>query len=344
MRSPGGASFGPCGASPLALYPRGLFTLIGLVCTLFGCDRSQATITGPTGGAPSNPLPAPAVEVLPRVDQPFSWDAYQGFTAFALGHPGQTDEDVKRLYAEAMSHGWNTARICAETEFWPGDAGYPVKPRDPESLETLLDQVARIPGAQVILVANCTLKGPVPIPEQIQWVGQVAEVASRLNNVALQVVNEFDNCSGRGWGPHCPDKQDVRAMIELAKQKGVQYVTSDDSLCLGPDTSKTYTFRLANIGAHPPDFHPCREDLRGRPWDPDERFLRRVAQFNGMFVISEPVAWMDYSGECAGLRTCDKDRIDRAIAACAAVPECRWTYHSENLLAGESPTYWPEAR
>lgn len=313
-------------------------TLIGLL-VIFGCQDPTFTGTSPT------PVPTPTTSPEnPRVDQPFSWDAYQGFTAFALGHPGQTDEDVKRLYAEAMSHGWNTARICAETEFWPGDANYPVKPRDLERLEWTLDVIARIPGSQVLLISNCTLKGPVAISQQIQWSSETAQVASRYQNVAIEAVNEFDNCRGRGWGPHCPGKQDVRLMIEAARASRVQFVTSDDSLCLGPDNSKTYTFRLANIGASPADFHSCREDARGRPWDPDVRFLQRVAQFNGLFIISEPVAFTDYSGECNGLRTCDRDRINRSISDCAAVPECRWTYHSENLLAGESPTWWPEAR
>ena len=283
------------------------------------------------------------LEKPPRVDQPFSWDHYQGFTAFALGHPDQTEEDIQALFAEAMSHGWNTARVCAETEFWPGDANYPQKPRDLKQLEWTLDVIARIPGSQVLLISNCTLKGPVTIAQQIQWSTETAQVASQYQNVAIEAVNEFGSCQGRGWGPHCPGKQDVRLMIEASRAAGVRFVTSDDSLCYGPDDSKIYTFRLANIGASPADFHPCREDLRGRPWDPDERFLRQVAHFNGLFVISEPVAWMDYSGTCSGLRTCDPDRINRAIFACAAVPECRWTFHSEALLAGESPTWWPEA-
>jgi len=354
MSFPGGTSIGPCGAfAPPALFtgtvniPRGLHkslkhvlhsTLIGIMCILIGCDGS--TFTSPT------PPPAPPPEAIsppPRVDAPFSWDTYQGFTAFALGHPEQTEDDIERLYAEARAFGWNTARICAETEFWEGDANYPKKPRDLERLEWILDSVARIPGAQVLLIANCTLKGPAPTARQIEWARQVGLVASGFQNVAIEVVNEFDNCTGRGWGPHCPGKQDLRAMIEASRQVGVHYVTSDDSLCHGPDNSKTYAFRLANIGASPADFHPCRTRSR-EPWDPDVRFLRRVAQFNGLFVLSETVAWMDYSGECGGLRTCDANRINRMIAACATVPECRFTYHSEALLAGESPTWWPQAQ
>ena len=314
---------------------------LALLFVLLACD--QADITGPTPapGPPnsgSGPPPEP-----PRLDQPFSWDYYQGFTAFALGHPGQTEEDVKALFVEAKAHGWNTARVCSETEFWDGDANYPQKPRDLERLGWLLDITARIPGVQVLLVGNCTLKGPVPLPAQLEWVRQAAAVGARYTNVAFEVANEFDNCSGRGWGPHCPGKQDIRQGIEATRAAGIQYATSDDSLCYGPDNSKTYSFRLANIEASPADFHPCREVNR-RPWDPDIRFLRRVAQFNGLFVLSETVAWMDYSGNCAGLRTCDQERINRYIAACAAVSGCKFTYHSEALLAGESPSWWPEAR
>jgi hypothetical protein len=282
----------------------------------------------------------------PRVDVEFSWDYYQGFTAFALGHEGQSQEDVQRLFAEALSYGWNTARICSETEFWNGP-GYPTKPRDKGRLQELLDTIARIPGAQVLLIGDCTLKRQVPLSVTEDWARQVADIAKDYANVAIETHNEFDNCAGRSdWGGlarNCPGKQDVRRHIEIYMAAGIQYVTADDSICHGRDEAKTYSFRLSNIGARPADFHPCRDKGR-EPWDPSIDFLQKIAYYNGDFVLSETVAFMDYSGRCDGLRTCDKERINRYINNCASVPECRFTYHSENLLAGESPSWWPIAR
>ena len=297
------------------------------------------------GPSPVSTTTTTAPAERPRVDADFSWDHYQGFTAFALGHPDQTEQDISGLFAEAMAHGWNTARVCAETEFWDGDPSYLVrKPRDLERLEWLLDTIARIPGAQVLLIGDCTLKGPVAENEKRGWSSNVAAIAATFRNVAIETHNEFDNCRGRGWGPHCPGKQDVAAHIAIYRAAGIRYITADDGFCKGPNVAKTYQFRLANIGAWPPDFHPCRGSNLS-PWDPDQHFLSRVAAFNGTpFVLSETVAWGDVTGQCTGLRTCDQERINRYIADCAAVPGCRFTYHSEALLGGSSPGWWPEAR
>lgn len=316
-----------------------IFCFVLAFVVVLACQDS--TVTGPTP-TPSVPTPEPAPR--PRVDQPFSWDYFQGFTAFALGHPAQTEADVERLFAEAMAYGWNTARVCAETENWDGEPSYLVKkPRDLERLRWLLDVIARIHGAQVLLIGDCTLKGPVPEPEKREWARQVAEVASDFANVAVETHNEFDNCRGRGWGEHCPGKQDVAEHIRIYRAAGIRYVTADDRFCQGPDEPKTYQFRLANIGATPADFHPCREVNR-RPWDPSLRELRRLAAYNGTFVLSETVALGDVSGQCDGLRTCDMARIQAYVDACAQVPECRFTYHSEALLGGDPPGAWPQAR
>src|SRR5574341_2252685 len=106
-----------------------LTMLMALVGGIYlACNDSSATPTGPTDPPSTTTAPPDPPPIAPRVDAPFSWDTYHGFTAFALGHPGQTEQDVQGLFAEAMSHGWNTARICSETEFWSGD-GYPTKPR-----------------------------------------------------------------------------------------------------------------------------------------------------------------------------------------------------------------------
>lgn len=356
-------------ASLLGAY---VLLLAGLLWVLSGCDHG--TISGPT---PTTTTTAPP-EQAPRVDQPFSWDHYQGFTAFALGEPGQTEADIMGLFAEAMAHGWNTARVCSETENWDGDPPYLVrKPRDPERLRWTLDIIARIPGAQVLLVGDCTMKGPVPESEKRSWARLVAAVVSGVSiqgtvsatepfkNVAIETHNEFDNCRGRGWGPHCPGKQDVSAHVAIYRSAGIEFVTADDSLCAGPDERKTYLFRLSNIGAWPADFHPCRE-VRDVPWDPlregpmsnaellsrygplavgDTYFLQRLVEVNGgTALLSETVAWADISGVCDGLRTCDPERIQSYVDRCAAVRGCKFTYHSELLLGGQRPTWWPTAR
>lgn len=303
------------------------------------CDN---TPVGPTAPSPIPP-PIEVPSIPPRVDQPFSWANYHGFSAFGLfAHDEAT---VDRTITEAMLHGWNTPRVCAETENWDDGAFTPIVLRDRIQLRLWLDHLARIPGVQVLLIANCTLKGPTDMVSQMAWAEAVAEVASDYPNVALEMVNEFDNCSGRGWGPYCPGKQDVRQMIEAARRRGVAEVSSDDAVCWGPDVPKTYEFRLWNIGATFADFHPCR--TKGRePWDPPTNFLEQLVDRNrGMAVLSETVAFDDSDLECdSGLRTCDKGRIERAIAACAAVPGCKFTFHSMSGLRGADYSWWPQAR
>lgn len=329
--------------------------LLALLLVVAACDNPL----------PSGPTPPPTTSVPvdsrpPRVDQPFSVDAYRGIIAFGLGHPGQSEDDVLRFVNAAMARGWNTFQVCSETEFWDGP-GYPTKPRDAERLDWLLDIFARIPGAQVALIGNCTLKRQIPLGEQIsvggvsaqeviRWSQTVANVAKNYANVAIFTHNEFDNCRGRNdWGgrpENCAGKQDVAEHIRIYRSAGIQVVTADDSYSWprpGDPPSLTYGFRLANIGASPASFHPDREK-NGQPWDPSIHQLRELARYNGVYLLSETVAWMDFSGNCSGLRTCDMDRINRYIDTCSQVPECRFTFHCENCLAGEVPTWIPEAK
>jgi hypothetical protein len=289
-------------------------------------------------------------------------DAYRGIIAFGLGHPEQSEDDVLRFVAAAMGRGWNTFQICSETEFWDGTANdYPTKPRDVERLRWTLDLLARVPGAQVALIGNCTLKRQVPLDQQLRtggvsaaevtrWAEQVANVAKDFRNVAIFTHNEFDNCRGRvDWGgdnANCAGKQDVAEHIRIYRAAGIAIVTADDSFRPpkpGDPPSLTFGFRLANVGASPASFHPDREK-NGEPWDPSPHQLRELGRHNGTYLLSETVAWMDYSGTCDGLRTCDQGRIDRYIANCAAEPTCRFTFHCENCLAGRVPTWIPEAR
>lgn len=314
---------------------------------------------------PTNPEIPPTTTVQPeppsRVDEPFSWDRLRGFTAFAV-----QPENVPALWREAMSHGFNTGRVCSETEFWdPGEGAYPARPRDVNRVKGILEAVAKIPGAQVILIGDCTLKRQVPLAESEAWAWTVAKTVQGwtcpfigtctpeepvipYQNVAIETHNEFANCRGRSdWGGRaewCPGKQDVAAHIQIYRRQGIAEVTADDDICWGPDEAKTYEFRLYNVGARPADFHPCRTDEGGRPWDPDDKFLGRIAKFNGQFVLSETVAWTDLSGSCKGLSTCDKERIQSYLNRCAARPECGFVFHSRELLAGRPPTWWPEAR
>jgi hypothetical protein len=323
-----------------------VFLALG-VLVLAGCPA--ACDGGPTSGTPVTTTTAPP-ERPPRVDVDFSWSEYRGVIAFGLGHPGQTEQDVLSFVSAFMSRGWNTFQPCSELEFWDGSFAYPSKPRDPERLRWLLEILARVPGAQVALVGNCTLKRQVPLTEQLEWARTVASVAKDYKNVAVFTHNEFDNCRGRSdWGgsaDYCAGKQDVAEHIRVYRNAGIQWVTADDSFrppVPGDPDSLTYGFRLTNIGARPASFHPDRTK-NGHPWDPSLHQLQQLARFNGEFVLSETVAQMDFSGECSGLRTCDPNRIPAYITTCAAVPECKFTLHCEACLNGTVPSNIPEAR
>lgn len=314
------------------------------------CDNSAVDITGPgSGGPPTATTSVPFDIKPPRVDAPFDWGNYQGFTAFASGEPAHSEEDVRLLFGVAMADGWNTARKCSETEFWRGDVNYPIMPRDLERLKWWLDIVATIPGAQVLLIGDCTLKGPVPENEGRDWARAVGKLAAQYENVAIETHNEYRICGGRGWGPHCPDSGDVAAHIRIYRNAGIEFVTADEPIC--NPSSNELEFKLASDNAWPADFHPCRDWPRGtkKPWDPDKSLIRELVAHNGMILFSETVAWMDTSGDCKGLRTCDKDRIQSFIDDCAAVDNenggmgCKYTFHSEALLAGLPPTWWPRA-
>lgn len=317
-----------------------------LTLLLSGCDNPVDM------GPPTSPIAPTTTSVAPgppRVDAPFTWQYYHGFTAFASGEPSQSESDVRMLFAVAMAHGWQTARKCSETEFWSGTAALPIMPRDLERLKWWLEIVATIPGAKVLLIGDCTLKGPVPEQEGRNWARQVAALASQYENVAMETHNEYRNCAGRGWGPYCPTRGDVREHVKIYRDAGIQHVTADVGICKGDSRE---LFDLARVGAAPADFHACREVPlgSGRPWDPNKRFLRELVAVNGMVLLSETVAWTDNSGICDGLRTCDKQRIRDFIRVCAEVDQenggmgCKYTLHSQDLLAGLPPTWWPEAR
>ena len=290
----------------------------------------------------------------PRVDAAYSLEARQGIIAFGLGHPLQNEEDVLAFVAAAMGAGRNTFQICSEAEWWDeGSRELPRKPRDLERLDWTLDILARVPGVQVELIGICTLKRQVPLAEQYAWAEEVAGLASKYANVAIFTHNEFDNCAGRAdWGGDrrfCAGKEEVKRHIAMYKRAGFGVVTADDSFTKDPartrgmPQSQIHGFRLANAGAWPASFHPDRE-RKGVPWDPSLEDLQLLARYNGKFILSETVAWADWSGRCDGLRTCDQARIEAYRDSCAAVPECSWTFHCEACLAGEVPLWIPTAR
>ena len=103
-----------------------------LLTSLFiiSCGDNQlgpTPITTPPISVPPPPTTEPPVK--PIVASPFSWNAMAGFTAFALGKPGQTEQDVESLYFAALGHGFNTGRICSENEFWDGPGMGAIGPR-----------------------------------------------------------------------------------------------------------------------------------------------------------------------------------------------------------------------
>lgn len=328
---------------------------LGLFCVtaIIFCMCGEADVTGPSGSElpPPSTMAAPAGDVLlPRVDAPFSWNSFHGFTAFALGHPAQTELDIRLLYGEAMMHGRNTGRICSETEFWDLSQPYLYsKPRDIIRLKWLLDIIASIPGAQVLLIGDCTLKGPVPEYKSRNWARAVASLAAEYENIAIETHNEFKSCPGRGWVPHCPTRSDVAVHVQIYRAAGLEFVTVNQAVCKPDLENGTLRFRLFGIGVWPADFHPCRDWPRGSkvPWDPDLRFLRELVTVNGMTLLSETVALGDVTGVCSGLRTCDHDRIQRFVDDCGRVDEensgegCKFVFHSERLLGGDPPDWWP---
>ena len=347
--------------------------LLFAACPEQSCDSpsSPTTTTVPPACQWDPALPASSDECRsPRVDIPFSWDAYQGIVAFGLGHEEQSKEDVLSYVSAAMSRGRNTFEICSEAEWWDeGSAELPQKVRDVARLQWTLDLIARVPGAQVALIGNCTLKRQVNLDEQFIWAQVVAEIVTGkgvshpewgyvegtmpFRNVAIFTHNEFDNCAGRtDWGGNkdwCAGKDEVGRHIRMYREAGIQYVTADDSFTRDPartrgmPESQVYGFRLANKGAWPASFHPDRERL-GQPWDPSLEDLQKLARYNGTFVLSETVAYSEDAAQCDGLSTCDQARIEELANRCAVVPECHLTFHCRSCLAGVAPSYIPEAR
>lgn len=308
-----------------------LVVLTAMAFLLLACETCDSPIAPPPPDTTTTvPEPSPPPVKPPRVDQPFTWDGAHGFSLFAgliLDEQG-----INAIFSQAFSKGRNTARVCGETEYWPGNDLYPRIPRNLDLLDSFLDTVARIPGAQVLLMPNCTLKGgphddKMPLGPQYDWNIKAAKVAAKYKNVAIEVVNE----PGR-FRAVPPDA--VNRMINDARNQGVEWVGADDGICKGDEPRHAY--RAANFIS----WHPCRR-VDDEPWDPSRSTLEEWMDAHGSLVLSETVAWDDDQNQCNnGLRTCDKERIDRYQRRCNRVPGCVFFFHSEDGLAARVPFSW----
>jgi len=303
---------------------------IALLC-LLACNSPAGIDSFDISKQPS-PTP-PTIPPQAAVDRPFDFTNLRGYSAFALVM--RSREERIALLLEARSHGFNTCRVCAETEFWDEgpDEWHPHGARNLAALQEFLDDAARIEGVQVILIANCTLRDAVPISEQLAWDAKVRELvlASRYQNIAIEVVNEF-------WHPDSlTGKVPVASAIQAWRAAGYP-AGSDDSVCLGDFTLE---HRLRNTGASFYSFNPCRTVGRG-PWDPDAEWLSRLKLANpgGPILISESVCYAD-PNDFGGLCTDDKSRIQAAFDA-AKKAGIGWVYHGREGLRARPPySYWP---
>jgi hypothetical protein len=317
-----------------ATIPLLLAILLGTVA----CDESCARELGPTAPPPVTTTVPPddPPPVIPRVDDWFQWDDFYGYSSFAALR--LEDQDIYAMFNQSMGSGWNTPRVCAETEFWPDTDDYPRIPRDIARLRHFLEVTATIPGAQVLLMSNCTLKhGGLVFQPQKLWNRQVAEVAADFKHVAIEVVNEpwhYQHFFHKKWGL-------VQELISDAKAAGVREVGADDHVC-GTNNSVRHEI-LSSVTF--PSFHPCR-NITSAPWDPKKGFLERLIDSNGgLAVLSETVAWDDNQDQCDHfLLTCNKERIQSYIDRCNRQPGCKFTFHSEDGLAARIPYSWfPQA-
>ena len=305
-----------------------LFCLLMVACPLDDCDSAAGPSPTPE---PTTTTTVPAKP--PRIDQPFAWEGASGFSLFAGLR--LEDSEIEGAFLQARNAQRDIARVCAETEFWPGTEDYPRIPRDLERLDGFLDTVARIPGAQVLLMSNCTLKhGGLGWEPQREWNRKVAQVASEYANVAIEVVNEPYH-----YGHFFHGKENlVRQLIREARSaSGGLLIGADDSFCTKRENLRHYLYSSVDFAS----FHPCR-NTGNKPWDPPKSHLRELVDENGgLAVLSETVAWDDNGDECDHfLRTCDKERIRIYERRCEATHGCIYFFHSENGLAARVPFSW----
>jgi len=296
-----------------------------LVMLAVGCESSTppthvTTVPHTTTSAPRSPE-----------TEPFSWERYRGFSAFALA--GKSAPEITATWSQARAAGFNTARVCSETENWGDDEWHPRVARDPSSVERLLSTTAEVTGAQLLLMLDCTMKHSVDDAEGEAWTATVLEIVERGRylNVALEVVNEW-------WHPfYFVSRASLERRLDLARRSGLQYGT-DDHFC-GGDRPLRHEF-LGSVSFA--SFHPCRTDELGAPWDPGRLLLERlVGENGGLAILSETVAYDDSGQDCTGLFTCDRERIERYMARCETTAGCRFTFHSRAGLRATGYSWFP---
>lgn len=306
-----------------------IFCLVFVACPLDDCDSAA----GPS--PPPDPVTTTTTSVPegpPRVDQEFTWDWAAGFSLFAGLR--LEEHQIRSLFAQARNARRNTARVCAETEFWRGDESYPAIPRSAEKLRAFLDVVARIPGAQVLLINNCTLKHSSNFKMQEEWNIRASRVAGEFKNVAIEVVNEPQR--------HLDffhDKEHlVRQLIREARtHSGGLQIGADDSFHRSSTNLRHYLFSSVDFVS----FHPARTS-HDRPWDPNRADMREVKDANPgkQVVFSETVAWDDNGDNCSNwLRTCERERIINYERRCER-EGIVFFFHSEDGLAARVPFSW----
>ena len=310
---------------------RSVLALVFTAAAIYACQ--DAVITGPSGGGAPPPATTSAPDIQPpRVDAPFSFDGAIGFSLFA-GARASRDE-VRSIYSRAQSRLGPRAyaRVCAEVQSWPGGdrswlpRGVSAKPFDesaPAYIQLLrfLDETARIHGAQVLVVPICNLKEDGTTPRNREkWVRTVASLASEYEHTALEVVNEWrhENSS--------ISEGEIANLLRAARREFNGLIGTDDNAHPGDLTYNPSLRGLVDF----PSFHPWRNP------DPTLRDLRKFADINGDYVLSETTAYDGQFGRLGGCCTDDRNQIIRYLKDCQAVAECHPVYHCVGCLG------WPE--
>lgn len=295
-----------------------------LTCPLDTCNNSP---TGPEEPPTTTTTPPEPVQP-PRVDQPFNWDNYVGFSAFAA--VGNTPEENTQLWQQNIAVGFPVGRVCGEVRSWD-QHGLRVVPAEIELLDTFLDTTARIPGAFVLLNCICNMKEDGATKSAMRlWVQQIANLVKEKNykHVALSPGNEL-------WHPASSIRGDEAFMEELLlilRDTG-QPITMDWNAYKRQDGSLRvqYPEKFRRLGAYP-NLHPWRSP------DPNRREIAEmVTQNGGRVLISEPTCYSETRDDGA----CTNDRARIKLYACRAKREhALWTFHSDFGLESYVPYPW----
>jgi hypothetical protein len=307
-----------------------MFALLFVACPMDNCDSMAGPDPEPPPVTTTTTIEEP--DIPPRVDQEFTWDGASGFSLFAGLR--LDEQEIRTIFVQAHNARRNTARVCAETEFWPDNENYPAVPRSVETLRFFLDTVARIPGAQVLLINNCTLKHSSNFKMQEEWNIKASQVAGEFKNVAIEVVNEPQRHLD-----YFHDKEHlVRQLIRDARRhSGGLQVGADDSFHRSSTNLRHYLLSSVDFAS----FHPARTS-NNQPWDPNRAYLRNVKEANPgkQIVLSETVGWDDNGDQCTNwLRTCERERIIYYERRCER-EGIIFFFHSEDGLAARVPFSW----